>query len=93
VTLTFSFPHHTAVVARVRKRGPKPILDVLHQNARVDGGDESEGGRKVVRQWMINLAERTRGTVKAYRPVPDRPAEAAVPEDGRDGPPERSGRD
>jgi hypothetical protein len=67
VTLTFRHPHHTAIVAAVRRRGPKPVLVILHQNAGVEGGDE--GDRKVVQEWTIDLAERRGGTVKAYRPV------------------------
>jgi hypothetical protein len=66
VTLTFSFPHHTAIVARVRKHGPKPVWVILHQNAGVEGSD-----KKVVQEWTIDLAEKTGGTVKAYRPVAD----------------------
>jgi hypothetical protein len=26
VTLTYSYPHHTAIVARVRRRGVKPVM-------------------------------------------------------------------
>jgi hypothetical protein len=63
---TLSFPHHTAVVARVRKRAEKPVLVILHQNAGVPGGDN-----KVVSEWTIDLAEKRGGTVKAYRPVAD----------------------
>jgi hypothetical protein len=37
VTLTFSYPHHTAIVAGVPKRGPKLVLVILHQNAGVAG--------------------------------------------------------
>src|SRR5271166_5673577 len=33
LTVTASYPHHTAIVARVRKRGPRPVLVILHQNA------------------------------------------------------------
>jgi hypothetical protein len=69
-TQTFSFPHHTAIVARVRKRGPRPILVILHQNAGVE-----EGNRRVVKEWTIDLAEKRRGTVTAYRPIADSPAE------------------
>jgi hypothetical protein len=66
---TLSFPHHTAIVARVRKRGPQPILVILHQNAGGEGDD-----RKVVQEWTIDLAEKRDGTVKAFRPIADRPA-------------------
>jgi hypothetical protein len=69
VTLTFKHPHHTAIVAAVRKRDPKPVVVILHQNASVDGGDEAD--RKVVQEWTIDLAEKRGGTVKAYRPVAD----------------------
>ena len=69
VTERLAFPHHTAIVARVRKRGPKPVLVILHQNAGVEGGNN-----KVVQEWTIDLAEKREGTVTAYRPVADRPA-------------------
>jgi hypothetical protein len=69
LTQTFSFPHHTAIVARVRKRGARPVLVILHQNAGVEGGDA-----RVVQEWTIDLAEKRRGTVKAYRPVAEHPA-------------------
>lgn len=67
LTLTFSYPHHTAIVSGVRKRGRSVVLSVLHQNAGADGGDEDE--RKVVQEWIVNMAELKSGTVKAYRPV------------------------
>jgi len=68
-TLTFTFPHHTAIVARVRKPGPRPILIILHQNVGHDGTEEAD--RKVVQEWTIVMAEKRRGTVKAYRPMAD----------------------
>jgi hypothetical protein len=72
ITQTVSFLHHTAIVARVRKRGPRPVLVVLHQNAHFEG----EGSdARVVQEWTIDLAEKRRGTVRAYRPVAERPAE------------------
>jgi hypothetical protein len=70
MTRTFSFPHHTAIVARVRKRGPRPVLVVLHQNARTGDGDP-----RVVQELTIDLAEKRRGTIKAYRPVADQPVD------------------
>jgi hypothetical protein len=70
VTQTFSFPHHTAIVARVRKRGSRPVFVILHQNAGVEGDDA-----RVVTEWTIDLAEKRRGSVKAYRPVANSPAE------------------
>ncbi len=57
----------TAIVARVQKRGIKPVLAILHQNAGVTGGDED--ARRVVQEWTLNMAEKRGGTVKAYRPV------------------------
>ena len=57
----------TAIVARVQKRGIKPVLAILHQNAGVTGGDEDAG--RVVQEWTLNMAEKRGGTVKAYRPV------------------------
>ena len=59
-TETISFPHHTAIVARVRKRGAKPILVILHQNV---------GDTQIVQEWTINMADKRRGTVKLYRPA------------------------
>jgi hypothetical protein len=67
LTLTASYPHHTAIVERVRKRGPKPVLVILHQNASVAGGDDDQ---KIVKEWTLDMAKKRRGTVKAYRPVP-----------------------
>lgn len=52
-----TYPHHTAIVARVA--GKK--ITVLHQNVTPS---------KIVVTTTINLAEKTRGTVKAYRPLP-----------------------
>jgi hypothetical protein len=60
LTQVISFPHHTAIIARVRKRGTKPILVILHQNV---------GGSQIVQEWTINIAHKSRGTVKVYRPV------------------------
>jgi hypothetical protein len=73
ITLTFTLAHHTAVVSAVRKRGPKPVLAILHQNAGVAGGDEAD--RKVVQEWTLNFAELKGGTVKAYRPAAPPPAD------------------
>jgi hypothetical protein len=61
-TLTFTYPHHTAIVSGIPKRGPKPVLGILHQNA--GNGDD----RKVVQEWTIDLAEKKSGTVRVYRP-------------------------
>ncbi len=60
ITQTNTFEHHTAVITRVRKRGTKPILVVLHQNV---------GGIQIVEEWTMNMAHKKRGTVKIYRPV------------------------
>ena len=62
VTEMSSFPHHTAIIARVRKRGTKPILVVLHQNV---------GDSQIVHEWTIIMADKKRGTVKGYKPVAD----------------------
>lgn len=70
VTQTFSFPHHTAIVARVRRRGPRPVFVILHQNVGVEGEEA-----RAVQEWTIDLGEKRRGSVKAYRPVADVPAE------------------
>jgi hypothetical protein len=61
---TRKFLHHTAIVARVRKRGTAPILVVLHQN--VDN-------KLIVLEETIDMAEKRRGRVKGYRPVADGP--------------------
>jgi len=73
LTVTASYPHHTAIVARVRKRAPRPVLVILHQNAGPEGGEDAEF--KVVHEWTLELATQRGGTVKAYRPaaVADRP--------------------
>jgi hypothetical protein len=68
LTLKYSYPHHTAIIARVRKRGKKPVLVILHQNAGVEGGDDDE--LQVVQEWTLDMAAKKRGTVKAYRPAP-----------------------
>jgi hypothetical protein len=70
ITQNVSFPRHTAIVAGVRKRGPQPVLVILHQNAGVAGDDQ----RRVVQEWTIDLAEKRGGIMKAYRPVADQPA-------------------
>ncbi len=83
LTVTASYPHHTAIVARVRKRGPKPVLVILHQNAGREGGDDKEF--KVVTEWTLEIASQRGGSVKAYRPVarqpsqPEQSAELAAP--------------
>jgi hypothetical protein len=69
VTFTASSPHHVAVVSGVRKRGRRVVLTVLQQNVGFDGADEAR--KKVVREDVIDLAERKRGTLKAFRPVAD----------------------
>jgi hypothetical protein len=43
-----------------------------HQNAGVAGGDGDD--RKVFKEWTIDMAELKRGSVKAFRPVAERPA-------------------
>jgi hypothetical protein len=67
LTFTTSFPHHTAIVALVRKRGPKPVLLILHQNAGVEGADPD--AHKVVSEWTLEMATKRGGTVTAYRPA------------------------
>jgi hypothetical protein len=51
------FPHHTAVVARVR--GTRIAL--LHQNV---------GGKRTVQAGVIDLADFRRGTLRYFRPQP-----------------------
>jgi hypothetical protein len=60
VIQTRKMSHHTAIIAKVRKRGTKPILVILHQN--VDNN-------LTVQEATIDLADKTRGTVKGYRVV------------------------
>ncbi len=85
LTYTSKYPHHTAIVARVRKRGPKPVLVILHQNAGAEGSDEDE--LKIVREWTLEMATQRGGIVKAYRPIPreprlpERPAESTTAAD------------
>jgi hypothetical protein len=79
LTLTYNYGHHTAIVARVRKRGPKPVLVILHQNAGVAGGEEDE--RKVVCEWTLEMATKRAGSVKAYRPAADRPRPPGQPDE------------
>jgi hypothetical protein len=79
LTYTSSYPHHTAIVARVRKRGPKPVLIILHQNAGPEGGDEKEF--KVVHEWTLEMATQRGGTVKAYRPATRQPRQPLQPDD------------
>ena len=62
VTQTHTFPHHTAIIARLLKPGKKPVLVILHQN--VDGS-------RIVQEWTIDMAQMRRGSVRAYRPVAD----------------------
>ena len=70
-TRTYRYPHHTAIVATVRRRGQSLRMTVLHQNAHFEGEDEAD--HQIVKEWDLNPAEMRRGTVKAYRPVADRP--------------------
>jgi hypothetical protein len=72
VTLTARYPHHTAIVAAVRKRGKRVVFAVLHQNASV--GDNDPGAKRV-QQWTIDLADLRGGSLTAYRPT------AAPPDD------------
>jgi hypothetical protein len=53
-------PHHTAIVGQVRGR----VVTIYQQNF------GSTAAQKRVRTDTINLAERVRGTVTAYRPIP-----------------------
>jgi hypothetical protein len=68
LTTTASYGHHTAIVASVRKRGPRPILVILHQNVSVSGSDDD---RRVVQQATINLAQKRGGSIRAFRPSAD----------------------
>lgn len=79
LTTTTTYPHHTAIVAAVRRRGPRPILVILHQNVSAPGEDDA--GRKVVRQDTLNFAEKRRGSIRAYRPVAEEPEESPAATD------------
>ena len=70
---TYRYPHHTAIVATVRRRGGSVRMTVLHQNATAEGEDETD--HRIVKEWDLNPTEMRRGTVKAYRPVADRPGD------------------
>jgi len=61
----------------VRKRGPKPVLVILHQNAGPAGGEDGEF--KVVREWTLEMATQRGGSVKAYRPATDGPRQSQQP--------------
>lgn len=69
ITWTMQYPHHTAIVASVRKRGKRPVFVVLHQNASAEGDAKDLEMRKVVQERVVNMAEFRSGTLKAYRPV------------------------
>jgi hypothetical protein len=78
-TQTASFPHHTAIVGQVRKRGPKPVLIILHQNAGLEGGVGKEF--KHVQEWRLEMATQRGGTVKVYRPAARLPRPSEQPSD------------
>jgi hypothetical protein len=68
LTTTMTFDHHTAIIAGVRKRGPRPILVILHQNVHTADSDDVDG--KVVQQATLNLAEKRSGSIRVFRPTP-----------------------
>ena len=78
-TFTSSYPHHTAIVAKVGKRRQKPILVILHQNASVGEGDKDENDKKLVKEWTLDMGTMRRGTVRVYRPVPALDSPVASP--------------
>jgi hypothetical protein len=64
----YSYPHHTAIVADVKKTKSGTILTLLHQNVGPTSTPENES--KPVRRDSINLSElQPGGQVIAYRPV------------------------
>jgi hypothetical protein len=71
-TLSFTLPHHVAIVSGVKKRGKNVVLSILHQNVGWAGAGEEE--LKVVQQWTLDSTEMRGGTVKAYRPQADEPS-------------------
>ncbi len=73
VIRTARYAHHTAIVATVRGRAGSLRMTVLHQHATLAGEDEAD--HRIVKEWDLNPAELRRGTVTAYRPVADRPAD------------------
>lgn len=68
-TQTYSFTHHTAIVAEVKKVRGKTRLTILHQNAGFTG--DSDETRRKVSQWTVDLDDLTEGTVTAYQPSRD----------------------
>ena len=75
ITTTTRYPHQTAVVERVRRRGSRPVLVILHQNAGAAGtaGDEL----KIVQQGTFDLATKRAGKITAYRALAARPEQPA----------------
>lgn len=69
-TWTISFPHHTAIVAAVKRSRSGLALTLLHQNVDVPGRQEAE--RKQVQETRVRMADRQPGGwIRAYRPVPE----------------------
>jgi hypothetical protein len=61
------YPHHTAIVASVKKLRKGAVIGLLHQNVLNKGDDEEK--QKTVQEGTINTTELRAGWVKAYRPV------------------------
>lgn len=66
-TMSYNFPHHTAIVSEARKVKGAVVLKILHQN--VGLVDEAESKRKRVCEWTLSLADLQGGSLVAYRPV------------------------
>ncbi len=75
ITTTTRYPHHTAVVERVQKRGSRPVLVILHQNAGAAGTADNE--LKIVQQGAFDLATKRAGKITAYRALATRPEQPA----------------
>lgn len=65
-TITWTYSHHTAIVAEVKKDGA--VVEILHQNTGfARGGDEE---RRKVQRNSLDFTGLKRGWVKIYRPLP-----------------------
>lgn len=65
---TSKYPHHTAIVASVKKTSKGLVLTILHQNAGGSGASVAE--RQVVQEGTLRMANlRKGGAVRAFRPL------------------------
>jgi hypothetical protein len=66
LTLTRSYPHHTAVVSAVSGRSVR----IIHQNV-VVGKEKRDERNKIVREDPLPIDDMKRGTMWVYRPMAD----------------------